>query len=340
MIREAIGQLVNGGDLSVEMARQAAAEIFAGEATPAQIGAFLAALRIRGESAEHIQAFAEMMRDKAARLRKPEGVVLDTCGTGGDETGTFNISTVAAIIAAGAGVVVAKHGNRAATSQCGSADVLEALGVKIDAAPQVAQRCLDGIGLCFMFARSHHAAMRHVAGPRQEIGVRTIFNLLGPLSNPAGATHQLIGVFDGELTQTYAEVLRALGSERALVVHGSDGLDELTTAGVTRLTELCEGEIHTSEYEPSQFGLKTSNSQDLLGGDAEQNASIILSILEDKESGPKMDIAILNAGAALYVAEKADSIAEGLDLARQTIASGAAMEKLEALRTETHIEGA
>jgi len=332
MIREAIGLLVSDGRLSFEQARQVALEILEGQATAAQIAAFVTALRMRGESAEHLCAFAQVMREKAVRLRPPAGGALDTCGTGGDEKGTFNISTAAALIAAAAGAVVAKHGNRAATSRCGSADALEALGVKIDPSPEASQRCLDEIGLCFMFAPAHHAAMRHAAGPRKEIGIRTIFNLLGPLANPAGATRQLIGIFDGRLTEIYAEALAALGAERALVVHGADGLDEFSTTGPTRVTEVAEGRIRTTVCAPADFGLEKARIEDLLGGGPEQNGAILLSVLQGKADRAKMDIAALNAGAALYVAGRAESIAQGIELGRQAIACGAAMGKLEALK--------
>lgn len=332
MIREAIGILAAGKPLAAEETRQVAREILEGEATPAQIGAFATALRFRGETAEHIQAFAEVMREKAARIAPPPGVVLDTCGTGGDASGTFNISTVAALVAAGAGVAVAKHGNRSATSQCGSADALEALGVKIDLDPAKAERCLREIGICFMFAPKHHAAMRHAAGPRKEIGIRTIFNLLGPLSNPAGATHQLIGVFDGALAETYARVLANLGSKRALVVHGADGLDEFTTTGPTRVVELDGGQVRAYSCEPEDFGFAKADAESLRGGAPAENREIILAILQGKGDKAKTEIALLNSGAALYAAEKALSIAEGIALARATIASGAAMKKLEELR--------
>jgi anthranilate phosphoribosyltransferase len=233
-------------------------------------------------------------------------------------------------------VTVAKHGNRAATSQCGSADVLEALGVEIELSPEASQRCLEKVGICFMYARVHHAAMRFAAPVRQEIGIRTIFNLLGPLSNPASATHHLIGIFDGALAETYAEVLRGLGVERALVVHGCDGLDELTVTGPSTMAELRDGEIRSSSCEPGDFGIAPAKPEDLAGGDAERNRDILLAILGDKAERAQMDAAALNAGAALYVAGKAESIAEGVDLARRTVASGAAMETLEALRDCSH----
>lgn len=332
MIREAIDTLVRHEPLSGAMAREVAMEILDGEASPAQIGAFVTALRIRGESSEHIRAFADVMRQKAARLTPPSGVVLDTCGTGGDHRGTFNISTTAAFIAAGAGCCVAKHGNRGASSRCGSADVLEALGVRVDLTPQQAEQCLHETNICFMFAQTHHAAMRHAAGPRREIGIRTIFNLLGPLSNPAGATHQIIGVFDGALTEMYAEALGALGSQRALVVHGEDGLDEITTTAPTKITELSGQKIATSRYEPEDFGLERASLEELKGGDAQENARILADVLRNRATQAQMQIALLNAGAALYVAGRTGSINEGVALAMQTVESGEALAKLEALK--------
>jgi len=355
MIREAIDSLVRGESLTPEIVREVAFEMLEGNATPAQIGAFVTALRIRGESAGDLRAFAEAMRQKAARLSPPSGVVLDTCGTGGDHCGTFNISTTAAFVAAGAGVMVAKHGNRGATSRCGSADVLEALGIRVDLTAAQAEECLHRTGMCFLFAPAHHSAMRHAAGPRKEIGIRTIFNLLGPLANPAGATHQLIGVFDGALTEMYAEALAGLGSQRALVVHGEDGLDEITTTAPSKITELiggaegmqAGGPHHNKNIEdkgmqastivsryctPQEFGLSEATREELAGGDAVQNAEILANILQNKATRAQMEIVLLNSGAALYVAGKAASIGEGVALADSTIRSGAAWEKVQALK--------
>jgi anthranilate phosphoribosyltransferase len=273
------------------------------------------------------------MREKAAHIQRPKGIVFDTCGTGGDNIGTFNVSTTAAFIVAAAGIPVAKHGNRAMSSRCGSADVLTALGVRIDCPHAVAERCLAEIGICFLFAPAYHSAMKHAVQPRREIGHRTIFNLAGPLSNPAGASHQLIGVYDRSLCRMFAEVLRELGSERVLIVHGSDGLDEISTTEVTELTELRNGDIYSWSATPSDFGIETpADMADLLAGeDAEANAAIVTAILKGDETGPKAEIALVNAGAALYVAGKAESIPEGVKAARQMIASGAAYAKLEAL---------
>jgi len=340
VIREAIARLVAGKNVTGEQAHQVALEILSGEATPCQIASFLTALRMRGERVEHVVGFVRAMRDKAARIETPPGVVLDTCGTGGDELGTFNVSTTAMFMAAGAGVRVAKHGNRAMSSRCGSADVLTALGVRIDCSHALAERCLREIGICFLFAPSYHLAMKHAVQPRRDIGHRTIFNMAGPLSNPAGATHQLIGVYDLSLCRMFAEVLRELGSQRALIVHGSDGLDEISTAEVTELTELRDGQIYSWSATPADFGLEQpANVEDLLAGeDARGNAEITAAILRGEEKGPKADIALVNAGAAIYVAGKAETIPEGVEIARRTIASGAAYEKLEELRRMTNLE--
>jgi len=340
MIREAIGKLVAGEAVTGGEAHQVALEILAGEATACQIASFLTALRIRGERVEHVTAFVRAMRDKAARIETPPGVILDTCGTGGDEIGTFNVSTTAAFLAAGAGVCVAKHGNRAMSSRCGSADVLTALGVRIDCSHALAERCLREIGICFLFAPSYHSAMKHAVQPRREIGHRTIFNMAGPLSNPAGATHQLIGVYDVSLCETFAEVLRELGAERALIVHGSDGLDEISTADVTKLTELRQGEIHSWSATPADFGFsQPADLEDLLAADdPKANAEILVAILQGKEIGPKAQIALVNAGAAIYVAGKAKTIPEGIEIARRAIASGAAYEKLDELRQMTNLD--
>jgi anthranilate phosphoribosyltransferase len=341
VIREAIAKLVAAEEeLTGDEAHRVALEILASEATPCQIASFLTALRIRGERVEHVVGFVRAMRDRAARIAPPPGVVLDTCGTGGDDLGTFNVSTTAALLAAGAGVRVAKHGNRAMSSRCGSADVLSALGVKIDCSHALAERCLHEIGICFLFAPSYHSAMKHAVQPRREIGHRTVFNMAGPLSNPAGATHQLIGVYDVALCRMFAEVLRELGSHRALIVHGSDGLDEISTAEVTELTELRNGEIHSWSATPADFGIETpADLEELLAADdAHGNAEIVVAILKGEETGPKAQIALVNAGAAIYVAGKAASILEGIEVARRAVASGAAFEKLEELRRTTNLE--
>lgn len=330
MIQDAIAILVADEDFSGEQAREVAREILEGQATPSQIAAFITALRIRGEAVEHIQAFAETLREKADRVKPPEGVVLDTCGTGGDAVGTFNVSTAAAVIAAAAGVTVAKHGNRAVSSSCGSADVLAQLGVKVDAPLDIVERCLHDIGLCFLFAPACHSAMRHAAVPRRETGIRSIFNMVGPLSNPAGATHQLVGVYAPALTETFAEVLRALGTRRALIVHGSDGIDEVTVTAPTQVTELHDGHIETWTVAPGDFGIDPVEVDALLVDSAEQAAEDMREILSGRRSA-KAQMALLNAGAALYAAGRVASIADGYQMAIDTVSGDAAITKLEAL---------
>ena len=331
MIREAIAKLIDGQDLTREESAGVMEEIMGGEATPAQIAAFLVALRIKGETVEEITGCAQVMRRMATRIRTGHPVGVDTCGTGGDGGGTFNVSTAAAFVVAGAGVCVAKHGNRSVSSRCGSADVLQALGVRIEAPPEKVEQCLDRVGIGFLFAPLLHGAMKHAIGPRREIGVRTIFNLLGPLTNPAGATRQVLGVYDGDLTETLARVLGELGAERALVVHGVDGLDEITTTGPTKVSELRDGEVNTYYIDPTQFGLPLSRREDLLGGTAEQNAQVLLEVLEGKP-GPQRDIVLLNAAAGLVVGGRAETLAQGVELAAESIDSGRALEKLEGLR--------
>ena len=330
-IQEAISSLTLDEGLKDDLALRVAAEVLAGEATAAQIGAFLTALRIRGEEPGHLLAFARAMRREAASVEVLDrDTLIDTCGTGGDHAGTFNISTTAALIVAGAGCRVAKHGNRAVTGRCGSADVLKALGVNIEMNPKQAVQCLDEAGLAFFFAPVFHAAMRHVGGPRREIGIRTIFNMLGPLANPAGATRQLIGVYEARLTKVFAEVLNELGSVHAMVVHGSDGLDEITLTGPTDVAEVKNGKIRSFTIQPEELGLERVSTNELLGGSTEENAATIRAILEG-ENGPKRSVAELNAGAALVVAGRAETVAEGLELARGAIDSGAALKSLERL---------
>jgi len=309
----------------------AADEMMTGDATPAQIAALLTALHMRGETAEMLAAFAHAMRKHALPFRRPEGAVLDTCGTGGDHSGTFNISTAAAFIAAGAGVRVAKHGNRSVTSKCGSADVLTQLGINIDAETAVMERALEEAGICFLFAQQYHVSMKNVASVRRELGFRTIFNLVGPLANPAGASHQLIGVCLARLPEVHARALALLGTKRALVVHGGDGLDEITTTTVTHLASLNGDHVETAEVTPEDFGIQRASLRDIVGGSPEQNAQIITAIL-DGVNGPQADIAILNAGAAIYAAEMAAAIGEGVAKAREAVESGAARRKLDELR--------
>lgn len=321
---------------SVDAAR-AARCILNQEGTPVQVAAFLTALRARGETAEELLGFALALRELAEPFQAPEGIVLDTCGTGGDHSGTFNISTAVAFVVAGAGVRVAKHGNRSITSRCGSADVLQELGVRIDCPKEIMEEALREIGICFLFAPQYHKAMRAVAEIRRELGFRTIFNMLGPLLNPARASHQLIGVFCDSCVRMHAEALQRLGSKRALVVHGADGLDEISTCAATHAAELINGEIREFELTPEEFGFQRCKLEDLHGGSAAENAAAILRIF-DGEVGPKTDIVLLNAGAALYIAERAESISEGIELARQVIREGRPKEKLAQLQALTSRE--
>ncbi len=336
-IRQAIARASDAQNLESEEMAAVMRFIMAGEATAAQIGAFITALKIKGETAEEIGAAAGIMRAMATRVAVREGrTIVDPCGTGGDGAHTFNISTVAALIAAGAGVTVAKHGNRSVSSRCGSADVLKALGVNIDIGPQGMSRCIEKAGIGFLFAPLLHSAMRHVIGPRREIGIRTLFNILGPLSNPAFAHAQLLGVYDRGLIGVMAEVLKRVGLQRALVVHGSDGLDEITLAGKTYAAELRDGTVTELTIDPGDYSLGYSPSEDLKGGTAQENAGIALDILSGREQGPKRDIALLNAAAAIYVAGEADDLAAALDLARESVASGAAQARLDMLRKVSH----
>ncbi len=331
MIKEAIQQLIDRKNLSRETARQVMDQIMSGQTTDAQIAGFLVALRCKGETAEEIAGCAEAMRQKATPIHTSRQPLIDTCGTGGDGSGTFNISTTVAFVAAGAGLGVAKHGNRAMSSQCGSADVLQALGVNVEISPEQVGACLDEAGIGFLFAPKLHGAMKHAIGPRRELGTRTVFNALGPLTNPAGARRQLIGVYSGNLTEKLAQVLKALGSERALVVHGSDGLDELTLTGPSQVAELKEGQVSTYEVHPEEFGLKTAPAAALKGGDAPHNAQILSAVLKG-EQGPPRDIVLLNAAAAILAGGLAADLNEGVELARQSLASGKALEALEKLR--------
>lgn len=334
MIGAAIGKLVEQQHLSEDEAARAMRQIMEGGATPAQIAAFLIALRIKGETIEEITGCARVMREKATPIRAPFPNVVDTCGTGGDGTQTFNISTTAAFVVAGAGVPVAKHGNRSVSSRCGSADLLQALGVTIELSPEMAEKCLAEVGITFLFAPLFHSAMKFAVGPRREIGVRTIFNILGPLTNPAAARHQLLGVYRPELTAPMARVLGNLGAARAFVVHGADGLDEITTTGETHITVLDAGEITPLVISPEQFGLRRSPHGALAGGDAAQNAAITMAVLRG-ESGPHRDVVLLNAAAALTVSGAAPDLGAGLQLAADSIDSGAAVEKLRRLQQFT-----
>lgn len=329
MIREAIEMLVAGKDLSRPEAAQVMGEIMAGDATPAQFGAFVTALRLKGETAAEIAGMAEVMREKANRVEYP-GPLVDTCGTGGDASGSFNVSTAAAFVVAGAGLTVAKHGNRAMSSACGSADVLEALGVKLELAPDQVAACLDQAGIGFMFAPAFHPAMRFAAGPRREIGIRTVFNILGPLTNPAGAQHQVLGVADPAMAPKMAEVLQHLGSPHSLVVHGTDGLDEVSISAPTRVWELKDGAIREYTVSPEDLGLPRAPREAIRGGTAQENAAVLRSVLGGAP-GPIRDMVTLNAAAALAAADAAPDLKSGLERARASIDSGEALRRMEAL---------
>lgn len=331
MIQEAIETLSQNRNLSKEDMYAAMQEIMSGAAETRQIVLFLTELSRKGESIEELTAAAQVMRRYVTKINTRHKLVLDTCGTGGDKKGTFNISTVSAFVAAGCGVAVAKHGNRSISSCCGSADILEALGVNINMNHKDLEECLDGIGIVFLFAQNLHPAMKYAMPARKQIGAKTMFNILGPLSNPAGAMHQLIGVYDSKWTEILAHVLNNLGTMHALVVFGEDGLDEITTTGPTLISELYKGRITNYKVNPEDFGLTKAIPDDLRGGDASVNAGILLDVLNGK-TGPCRDIVILNAAAAIYAADKASSIKEGLEFAKDSIDSKKAMQKFELLR--------
>lgn len=330
MIQEAIKDLIAGADLGRARTRAAMYQIMSGQATDAQIGAFLVALRIKGETVDEIAGCAEVMREKATPIATTRPDLIDTCGTGGDDSGTFNISTAVAFVACGAGLAVAKHGNRSISSHCGSADVLAAIGVNVEASPEKVGECIDEVGIGFLFAVALHGAMKHAIGPRRDLATRTVFNVLGPLTNPAGAKRQLIGVYDGALTEALAGVLGQLGSERALVVHGSDGLDEITLTGPTQVSELRDGRVSTRQIDPRDFGLQLAPAEALQGGDAAYNARILREVLDGRE-GPRRDVVLINAAAAIAVGGRAEDTTAGLELARASIDSGRARQALDRL---------
>jgi len=326
----AIRAVIERRDLRAAEMRSVMHLIMAGEATPAQIGGFLVGLRMKGESVEEIAAAAAVMRELATRVEIAGGHLIDIVGTGGDGARTFNISTTATFVVAAAGGRVAKHGNRSVSSRSGSADVLEAAGVRIDLTPGQVARCVEEIGVGFMFAPRHHGAMRHAVGPRREMGVRTLFNLLGPLTNPAGATHQLLGVFAREWVEPLAHVLARLGSEHVLVVHSDDGLDEVSIGAPTSIAEMRDGAVHTYTISPEDFGYPRAEVRALAVESIDESLATLRSVLADTE-GPARDVVALNAGAAIYAADVAPSIAEGVRLAERAIATGAARAKLDAL---------
>jgi anthranilate phosphoribosyltransferase len=344
MILDALHRLASHRQsLTRDEARAVMTEVLTGQCTDAQIAALLVALHMKGETVEEIVGFAEAIRGAATPLQLHANSVLDasgtgrdalvdTCGTGGDTSGTFNISTATALVVAGAGVRVAKHGNRSVTSKCGSADVMEALGVNIDLTPERIAACLEEVGIAFLFAPAMHSAMKYVQTARRELRLRTVFNLLGPLTNPARATCQVVGVYSSDLVEKLAEALSMLGLHRALVVHGSDGLDEITISGPTRIGEVREGQVHTYEVTPEEFGLERATLDDISGGDATLNAKLIRAVLAGEKSA-RRDIVLLNAAAALVAAGRADHMRDTVPLAARAIDSGAAAAKLQALIT-------
>ncbi|HSE92619.1 MAG TPA: anthranilate phosphoribosyltransferase [Methylomirabilota bacterium] len=346
IITEAVRALVDRRDLSRIEAAAAMEAIMSGAASDAQIAAFLTALRMKGETVEELIGFAQVMRQKAVRVRaRGEDVaaltgtdremLIDTCGTGGDAAGTFNVSTAVAFVVAGAGLRVAKHGNRSVSSLCGSADVVETLGISLELPPSKVARCIDEVGIGFLYAPLLHTAMKHVMAARREMGIRTVFNMLGPLTNPAGANAQLIGVYAAALTEPLARVLAELGTIRAFVVHGADGLDEISNTGESRLSEVREGLVRTFTLRPEDFGMAQAAIAELRGGDREQNAQIIRALL-DGEAGPRRDIVLMNAAAALVAGAKVRDFKAGVELAARAIDSGAARGRLQALAAFSH----
>jgi len=330
-MKSIINKLQEQKNLTASEMTEVMQAIMSGQALSEDIRSFLLALRAKGATVEEITAAAKIMREFVLKVPANHNVILDTCGTGGDKTGTFNISTIAALVVAGAGVKVAKHGNRSVSSRCGSADILEALGLNINMSAERLSECLDKVGIAFLFAQKLHPAMKNVAPIRKELGVETIFNVLGPLTNPAMATHQMMGVYDKSLVEPMAHVLKNLGLKKALVVHGSDGLDEVTTTTKSFVSEFDGQQVRSYAIHPSDFGIPTSPAQDLKGGDIKVNVQITEDILSGGQ-GPRTDIVILNAGCALYISEKAKTITEGITLARASLNTGQAREKLKMLQ--------
>jgi anthranilate phosphoribosyltransferase len=334
VIRKTIGKLVDMQSLSFEEARETMGEIMTGRATDAQIGSFLTALRMKGETIDEVSALASAMREYCHRIDpRVNGRLVDTCGTGGDRVDTFNVSTTAAFVVSGAGVSIAKHGNRSVTSLCGSADVLQRLGLNLALDPEEVKRSIEEVGIGFMFAPAFHPAMKHAIGPRKELGIRTVFNILGPLTNPAGASAQIIGVYDPGLTEPLAKTLERMGSEEAMVVHGLDGLDEISTLGSTRISWLRDGGIKTFEAVPRDFGVKRVRPEEIKGAGPEDSAEFIFKILNDigESTDPRTEIVLVNGAAGIVVGGKADDFLGGMEVAREAIGSGAAYRKLRAL---------
>ncbi len=338
MFKDGLATIIEGLNLTEEQMAQMITAIFSGDITDAQIGAFMGALATKGETFEELAGAAKAMRRKATRIQTASSVVVDTCGTGGDGANTFNISTTTAFVVAGCDITVAKHGNRSVSSQCGSADLLETLGVNLDVDPEIVEQGVQEIGIGFLYAPLYHSAMRFAANARKEIGLRSIFNMLGPLTNPAAANCQLLGVYAPELTEMFAQALRLLGVKRALVVHGHDGLDEMSVCAQTRISELNDDMIRTYDIEPEQFFDDIADANDLVGGDPVANAAITRSVLEGAK-GPRRDVVLLNAAGALLAAGKAETLAAGIEQAKSCIDSGAATEKLEQLIQFTQANG-
>lgn len=330
MFKEGLEEIIAGKDLSEEIMSQMITEILSGKITHSQIGAFMGALSTKGETFEELMGAAKAMRRKAKRIQTTGSVVIDTCGTGGDGTNTFNISTTTAFVVAACGVTVAKHGNRSVSSQCGSADLLEALGINLNLDPEMVEEGIRDIQIGFLFAPLYHGAMRFAATARKEVGIRSVFNMLGPLTNPAGANCQLLGVYASQLTEMFAQALQGMGTRRAFVVHGHDGLDEISLYAPTRISELNDGRIKTYDLSPDQFFGQTGNMRNLKGGNSSENAAITQRILKG-DKGPKRNIVLLNTGAALVVAGKAADVKEGIHMAGEAIDSGAAEDKLQQL---------
>ena len=339
MFKEYLARVVGGENLARVEAKEAMHLMMSGGVSDAQIGSFLTALKIKGETGSEITGFAETMRAHSTRISPAKTDIIDTCGTGGDLKGTFNVSTTVAFVLAGAGVTVAKHGNRGVSSACGSSDVLTALGVRVDLPPECTAQAIDEIGIGFLYAPVFHKAMKQVAKPRQELGFRTVFNLLGPLTNPANASCQLIGVYNRSLILKVADALQGLGLKRAMVVHSLDGLDEIATSAPTEVAELINGEIKSYLIDPREYGFAQAKLEDYCGGSPADNAAVVISILEG-ESGPKRDIVLLNAAAALLGAGRAETLQAGIAMAEVSIDKGAALAKLEALRGFQAKEGA
>ncbi|PKM44583.1 MAG: anthranilate phosphoribosyltransferase [Firmicutes bacterium HGW-Firmicutes-8] len=335
MIKNAIDKVVKGVHLTEEEAVVLMDDIMSGKATDAQIASFITALRIKGETVDEITGFAKVMRQKATPVKTVHPVLLDTCGTGGDGSHTFNISTTVAFVLAAAGVPVAKHGNRSVSSRSGSADVLESLGININLTPEQVGECINKVGIGFLFAPALHGAMKHAIGPRREIGIRTVFNILGPLTNPAGAQRQILGVYDPDLTDVLAGVLAKLGTQSAFVVHGAGGLDEVSILGPTKVSEVKNGKVKTYNFDPQDYGFKYAAMEQLKGGTAEENAAITRSILEG-EQGPRRDIVLLNSTLALMASGSVKTVEEGLEKAADIIDTGAASAKIKELAEFSH----